>query len=314
MARKFQIIFMVILICICCRNSHCKTNDDESFSFTELQNSERVGIPKLQFLEANDGVRLAYHQYMPEEIKAVLIFYHGGGAYCEAGYQHIGAGLSNNYDILVLTPDIRGHGYSEGKRGDTPNVEQVYDDITVFINLMKDKFPDKKLYLGGHSSGGGLVLNYSSWKKRHEVNGYLFLSPQLGFRSNTQKIENNFVSVKEDLFVSNSMSGTEGNTYAVFFNYPSNVLDSTRNIESITVNMANAITPQDPIKQIKKIDVSAAVWIGSEDEVFDADKVISIFNRKNQEVYTEVINGEKHLSILINASEYIGVWLQRDLP
>lgn len=308
-----MIIFALILLNLTNITVFSEVVQENTFSFRELQNADEVIIPEREFIKAKDGVELAFHEYIPEQIDAVLIFYHGGGAYSEAGYQFIGSGLSREHNILVVTPDIRGHGFSEGERGDAPNVNQVYEDVSSFIQLMKNMYPEKKLFLGGHSSGAGLVLNYSSWKKRKEVSGYLFLSPQLGFKSKTQKKDNTFVTVKEELFVSNSMSGSDGNTPAVFFNYPQEVLQSTRNIGFITVNMANAITPLEPTRQIKKLDQPAAVWIGEDDEIFYAEKVIALFEKKNPKVFSEMIKGEKHLSILVNAADYLGIWLENQI-
>lgn len=313
MDKLHLVAIMLIILSLSILNIYSEEVMEEAFSFVELQNAAEVIIPELQYLNSNDLVKMAYHEYIPEQIDAVLIFYHGGGAYSEAGYQHIGSGLSKDYNILVVTPDLRGHGDSEGDQGDAPSIEQVFEDVTNFITFFKEKYPDKELFLGGHSSGAGLVLNYSSWKKREEVGGYLFLSPQLGFRSKTQKKENTFATAIEELFVSNSMSGTDGNSMAVFFNYPEEVLKQTKNIGSITVNMANAITPEAPARQIKKLDQPAAVWIGEYDEVFHAEKVIALFEKKNPEVYTELLEGEKHLSILLTAADYLGIWLQGEL-
>ncbi len=287
----------------------------DSFSFEELLHAPQVSVPPLQFIQANDNTKLAYREYVPETIDAILIFYHGGGTYCSGGYQFIGDGLSNRFNCLVVTPDLRGHGDSGGARGDTPNVEQVFDDISLLIKHTKDRYPQKPLFLGGHSSGGGLVLNYSSYKKKIKTDGYLFLSPQLGFRSNTE-LKNNpnpFATVKKDLFVSNAMSGSDGNSKAVFFNYSEEILQTTKNIAAITVNMANAITPSAPINQIKKLDIPTAVWIGEKDELFNVNKVVSLFTKHNPETYTNIVSGEKHLSILVNAADLMGPWIQKTL-
>jgi pimeloyl-ACP methyl ester carboxylesterase len=283
----------------------------DSFSFKELDSAPKVFVPPLQFLEASDKTRLAYREYIPEKIDAVLIFYHGGGAYSKAGYQFIGDGLSKRFNILVITPDIRGHGDSGGDRGDTPNVEQVFDDISLLINHIKEKYPQKKLFLGGHSSGVGLVLNYSSYKKREETDAYIFLSPHLGFRSETE-IKNNpnpFATAKTELFISNAMTGSDGDSLAVFFNYSEEILQSTKNIAAITVNMSNAITPSAPVNQIKKLNIPTAVWIGEKDELLNANKVVFLFTKYNPEVYTNIVSGEKHLSILVNAADYMGPWI-----
>ena len=309
---------LILIICsfliMSCKPSKNISQDrkGDSFSFEELLNAPEVEIPPLQYLQANDNTKLAYRAYVPETIDAVLIFYHGGGAYSEVGYQHIGDGLSSRFNILLVTPDIRGHGDSEGEMGDTPNVEQVFEDISLMIKHMKDRYPQKPFFLGGHSSGAGLVLNYSSYKKKIETNGYLFLSPLLGYRSNTERKNNPnpFATVKTNLFVQNAMSGTEGNTPAVFFNYSEEILQRTKNITSITVNMSNALTPFAPIKQIKEIAIPTAVWIGEKEELIDVNKVVSLFRNHSPETYTKIIKEEKHLSILVIAADFMGPWIR----
>ena len=311
---KKSILILGIIIFIGCISSKSMSENakGDSFSFEELALAPRVSIPPLQYTEADDRVKLVYREYVPEKIDTVLIFYHGGGTYCTGGYEFIGDGLSKRFDILVVTPDIRGHGDSGGERGDAPSVEQVFDDIGTLIRHVRARYPQKALFLGGHSSGGGLVLNYSSYHKREKVRDYLFLSPQLGFRSKTEFEDNPnpFATVKTDLFMKNAMSGTHGNSKAVFFNYSDECLQRTKNIAAITVNMANAITPTSPVKQIQELDMPAAVWIGEKDELFDATKVVSLFKENNPESYTNIIGGEKHLSILLNASEYMGPWIR----
>jgi len=316
MSKTIIFIISIFLLSSClASNSIPESKSDNSFSFEELLIAPEVSLPPLQFIKANDNTELAFREYVPETIDAVLIFYHGGGTYCTGGYQHIGDGLSKRFSCLVITPDIRGHGDSGGARGDTPSVDQVYDDISLLINHIKGKYPQKMLFLGGHSSGVGLVLNYSSYKNREETSGYLFLSPQLGYRSQTE-LKNNpnpFATVKMDLFVQNAMSGTEGNSAAVFFNYSEKILQTTKNIAAITVNMANAITPSAPVKQIKDLDLPTAVWIGEKDELFDVDKVVSLFTKHNPGFYTKILEGEKHLSILVNAADFMGPWISAQL-
>ena len=263
---KKSILILGIIIFIGCISSKSMSENakGDSFSFEELALAPRVSIPPLQYTEADDRVKLVYREYVPEKIDAVLIFYHGGGTYCTGGYEFIGDGLSKRFNILVVTPDIRGHGDSGGERGDAPSVEQVFDDIGTLIRHVRVRYPQKALFLGGHSSGGGLVLNYSSYNKREKARGYLFLSPQLGFRSKTEFEDNPnpFATVKTDLFMKNAMSRTHGNSKAVFFNYSEECLQRTKNIAAITVNMANAITPISPMKQIQELNLPSAVWIG----------------------------------------------------
>ena len=75
-------------------------------------------------------------------------------------YQYLASDLSSKYHITVYTPDLRGHGESGGKRGDTSSKEQVWVDISTMIDLVQKENPNLPVYLVGHSSGAGLLLNY----------------------------------------------------------------------------------------------------------------------------------------------------------
>jgi len=311
---KMLTLISAIFIFISCASSNVQKENVSapSFSFEALLSAEKVAVPPLQYIAASDQIKLAFREYVPQKIEGILLFYHGGGTYSTGGYEFIGDGLSKHNNILVVTPDIRGHGDSGGERGDAPSVQQVFDDIGVFIRYLGTKYPDKAVFLGGHSSGGGLILNYASFKKREKVQGYLFLSPHLGFRSKTE-VENNpipFATAETGLFVKNAMFGTHGHSKAVFFNYSKEILQSSKNIAAITVNMANAQTPISPAEQLQELNLPVAVWIGENDEVLDAAKVMAFFKDNNPNSSRKIIENEKHISILLTASNYLGSWLQ----
>ena len=147
---KTLTFIMSILIFMSFVSSASSTDNTKSypFSYEELLSAEKASIPSLQYLKANDKTKLAYREYVPKQITAVLLFYHGGGAHggADSGYEHIGNGLSNRFNIAVFTPDIRGHGDSGGERGDTPSTEQVFDDVGVFIRHIRMKYPGKALF------------------------------------------------------------------------------------------------------------------------------------------------------------------------
>ena len=294
---------------------------ETSFSFDELQSANTVENPVPETLTASDGVTLSYRRYTPIAPRAVVLFYHGGGAHSGAGYQFLGSGLQNEFDIAVYMPDIRGHGASEGTSGDTPNPGQVWKDITTFIKQIHAEFPQLPIFLGGHSSGAGLVLNYASQPNHETIDSYIFLSPQFGFRSKTARptLATSFATVNTFPFISNSMSGglLSGHSRAVRFNYPSELLASDKGlVSSYTVNMANAITPHAPHKQFAKIDRAFGLWIGADDELINPGKVLAFADlavsvRAASEVGS--ISNAKHLSILVNAHATIGPWIARHI-
>ena len=206
---------------------------------------------------------------------------------------------------------------SGGPRGDAPSPKQVWADITTFIKHIRTEFPHLPLFLGGHSSGGGVTLNYASQPDHEIVNGYVFLSPQLGFRAQTDRpcLSAPFAKVDTSAFVAYAMSGgtAHGHDYAVQFNYPAEILAGDPGlVAAITVNMAVALTPLAPHDQFAILDRPFGLWIGSEDELFLPDKVLAFADlavsvRAHSQVSS--IPGAKHLSVLVRSHETIGPWI-----
>ncbi len=111
------------------------------------------------------------------------------------------------------------------------------------------------------------------------------------------------------------MSGgtLHGHTHAVRFNYPAEVLEADPGlVASNTVNMAIALTPSAPLEQFAALDRPFGLWIGSNDELFQPDKVIALAELAvgvRARSLAGTIQGEKHLSVLMKAHETIGPWL-----
>lgn len=123
-------------------------------------------------INTSDGKILflrAWEPSTPSKI-AVLVF-HGITAYSGV-YDMIGVPLSDaGYNVIGL--DLRGHGLSDGKRGDYPNKERLLKDISETISFIKEKFPI--LILLGHSLGN-LVALEALKQQIKDINGVIFMS------------------------------------------------------------------------------------------------------------------------------------------
>ncbi|MEH6453699.1 MAG: alpha/beta fold hydrolase [Psychromonas sp.] len=325
---KFMVMIAGGLLCFISFSNNLYANPADKniesfFSLAEIKNAPKKPLQPIKYRQASDDVSLAYRAYLPQQAQAVLIFYHGAGAHSGLIYNHIGADLRDGFNIAVYIPDIRGHGGSAGERGDAPNVEQVWLDINSIVELAREKYPNLPLFVGGHSSGAGLALNYSSWEQRAEVTGYVFVAPYFGFRSETNydKGENNgfeFSTVNTSDFIINAISGGLffGHSKAVKFNFPEQVLkDNPEIVPFNTVNMSNAVTPDAPDAQLSDLQ-QFGLWIGEQDEAFDPLKVTQFAqtnSAKKANKTIEIVNKENHFSILLNASDLIGPWLERRL-
>lgn len=313
------LIFTILLV------SPLMTSASDFFSLSELKNADKKPLSPLQYVKATDGLFLAYRPYFPQQAQAVLIFLHGGGAHSGLSYNHIGVGLRDDFDIAVYMPDIRGHGSSEGARGDAPNKEQVWADINTIVQQARRRYPQQPIFVGGHSSGAGLALNYSSWQQRAEIDGYVFLAPYFGYKSETNhdldtsnRVE--FSSVKTAKFILNTVSFglLDGHDKAVIFHFPEQVLINNPEIVTFnTVNMSNALTPSAPDSQLSDI-AQFGLWIGEQDEAFDAEKVTAFAQEHAGKEYVDkdrneikMLKNENHFSIILSGAEYIGPWLAR---
>mmetsp|Transcript_21038 Transcript_21038/g.37751 ORF Transcript_21038/g.37751 Transcript_21038/m.37751 type:complete len:328 (-) Transcript_21038:16-999(-) len=317
------------------------TDSSAPFSFECFEDKvESAAITPPVTIRATDDIDISISVYLPTEttarLKAALIFYHGGGAHSRAGYSDLGQGIASHNDMAVYMPDLRGHGASGGPRGDAPSSEQVLRDITSVIEYVRAKVNGNELkknnvadeggvpiFLGGHSSGGGLVINYATWTKRiiePNLVGYVLVAPQLGYKSQTSRPKNHggraeFATVRILPFILNGIFNTCGHSKAVQFNYPPSIIETHGVVAYNTVNMANAITPETPGEQMGNIDLPVGMWIGSEDELFVPEQVVEYLEllptAPAKQSHGEIIEGSTHLGVLVNVHllSSIGHWL-----
>jgi acylglycerol lipase len=93
------------------------------------------------------------------EPKGVVCLVHGLGEH-SGRYVHL-AGFLNRAGYALLTFDLRGHGNSGGRRGHTPGLEALVQDIALLLDEAARRYPGRPCFLYGHSLGGNLVLEYA---------------------------------------------------------------------------------------------------------------------------------------------------------
>jgi alpha-beta hydrolase superfamily lysophospholipase len=126
---------------------------------------------------SNDGLKLFAQKWEPEsEAKAVISLVHGHGEH-SGRYSHWAEKL-NNAGYAVLAFDLRGHGRSEGQRGDSPSFDHYADDVSILLEKTEELFSGKPLFLYGHSLGGLIVL-FTLIQRRPKIKGAVVTSPVL---------------------------------------------------------------------------------------------------------------------------------------
>lgn len=290
----------------------------EPFSFTEIS-SLAVDLQQPQFLKASDGINLAFYSFLNPSHNDITLLYAGGGLYGNQTYQWVAKTLQEQYGIGCYIFDIRGHGHSGGSRGDAPSKERVWLDVKEAISFIKSKNPSANIYLVGHSSGAGLIINYAAHTRNHkkQESGYIFIAPFLGPKSDTARNLKDHASfikkVRTWVYIAGALFPHSFFTHykALFFNYPKAIFKKDPLILSFyTYAMSCATTPYEINALLPAINKPTALFIGAEDEQFVPEKVIAYTSQINASVTTHRVERVGHLSILLEAPKLIAEYIK----
>jgi alpha-beta hydrolase superfamily lysophospholipase len=125
-----------------------------------------------------DGLKIFAQAWKPEtDVKAVVCLVHGLGEH-SSRYKEFPVELTDS-GYAFLGYDQRGHGKSEGIKGHTPSYEAFLSDISKIVDEAGKRFPNKKIFLYGHSMGGNLVINYTLRNEQNKISGIIATGPWL---------------------------------------------------------------------------------------------------------------------------------------
>jgi acylglycerol lipase len=124
-----------------------------------------------------DKTRLYAQSWQPDgPVVGVVCLVHGLGDH-SSRYAHVAAALAEA-GYVTLAFDQRGHGASQGARGDAVSYDQQMDDIKRLLAEAGERYPALPLFLYGHSMGGNMVLNYAL-RRRPPIQGVIATAPWL---------------------------------------------------------------------------------------------------------------------------------------
>ncbi|MBM7565033.1 alpha/beta hydrolase [Paenibacillus sacheonensis] len=153
-------------------------------------------------LRCRDGSRRYAAEWEPEEereILGVIALVHGMGEHI-GRYLHV-ADMFTRAGYAVFGFDQVGHGRTEGKRGHTKSYIALMDGVDAMLAETKRRYPDKPLFLYGHSMGGNVTLNYVL-RRKPDIAGVIVTGPWLRLAFNPPPLQLIIARVVNRLFPS----------------------------------------------------------------------------------------------------------------
>jgi alpha-beta hydrolase superfamily lysophospholipase len=152
---------------------------------SKMFRSPSVQIGPLTEIETNlllqDGTSIYARAWTPAQPRLVVICVQGLGGH--GGYYHPLAGELAPAGIVVVAPDLQGHGRSTGVRGDIRSFARYLEDVDVTVQWARASFPHLPLILLGESMGASIAIRYLASAARYahtaQIAGLALLSPVL---------------------------------------------------------------------------------------------------------------------------------------
>ena len=136
---------------------------------------ESVWCGEAGALRTADGVKLALRRArVAGEVRAEVVLVHGLGEHA-GRYGHVAAALAER-GLRMCAWDLRGHGRSEGGRGDAERYELLVDDLARVVAHFTGK--GRPWFLLAHSLGGQVALRFLE-ERQPECAGAAIFAPWL---------------------------------------------------------------------------------------------------------------------------------------
>ncbi len=135
-------------------------------------------INEKAYFDGRERKRLFYQYWLPDSknIKAYLITLHGWGTHSDR--MKVPAEFLTEKGYAVYTFDLRGHWRNAGDvPGHIDSMDHLQKDIILFMDLVKEKANEKRIFLMGHSFGALIALIFAA--NHPALHGVLVSSPLL---------------------------------------------------------------------------------------------------------------------------------------
>jgi len=246
-----------------------------------------------------------------------LVLLHGSGS--EGRYLlSMASSLHSKINISVVIPDLRGHGRSQGELpGDIQYMGQFEHDLEDLLIQLKSAKPNEQIVIGGHSSGGGLVVKYGG-NALKQFDGSILLAPYLGHLAPTVRPNSGgWVQVAKLRYAGLAMLNNVGMTYfnnlpVLFFNRPENITDHLQ-VDSYSYRLNESLSPQAYDTDLFNNNAPMLLLVGAEDEAFYPQKFKEVMENYAPHAEIHILDNTRHIELTSSneSIHLISSWLDK---
>jgi len=255
-----------------------------------------------------DGLTLFLRRWNPDTIVpakkdiAVLI-YHGFTAY-SGPYSMAGIPISKGgYTVFGL--DYRGHGLSDGNRGDSPGKDRWLGDLAQSVKYIKGLGFSKVIILG-HSLGVAMAICAADTVP-NDISGLILLSGAYEGRKGLSKPIPLFTQAK----ILASSIFRPSYPAVEYYRDGMNVSKDTLFNFRYTLRFMTMLDVK-KLRLPKDLNIPVLVGVGDHDELFEVDKVKDFYNMIPGDKKTFfVMKNATHAKIPLESWEEIVAWLDK---
>jgi non-heme chloroperoxidase len=258
-------------------------------------------LPGLLRYKARDGALLSYREYRASD-KNVAVLLHGSAG--SSVDMHPLALALQRAGVTVLVPDLRGHGANR-PHGDIAYVGQLDDDLVDFITNEQAAIPNSSWTVLGFSSGAAFGLRFAAESSVGQtVDRYLLVSPYLRYNAPSvrqsepkQAVPQSWAAVSTGRIIGLTILNHVGvhsfdGLPVLAFPVPADTDSATRTYSWRM--QRNFGADDDYLADIRLAVRPAQVFVGSSDELLDAEKLRAEFQSQRSDIPVTVIPGLGH--------------------
>jgi alpha-beta hydrolase superfamily lysophospholipase len=134
----------------------------------------------IKYYTNDEGLRFFSQRWIPTDPKALIILVHNAGDHSGRYHYVINRFAQDGYAVAAF--DQRGHGLSDGRRGDVDRFDHWVEDIRSFVTEVRQELPKKTpVVIVAIGVGGLTALNYSI-SHPDDIDGIIAISPAISVK------------------------------------------------------------------------------------------------------------------------------------